>query len=141
MKATIWSVSVIVVLVMVQPLHTVAETPGFSNAFPAVDPQDTARGGMSEEVPWPKGGMEALMRRVVYPKHAAKAGVQGTVYVKAIVNNQGTVDSAFVIRSVAEALDSAAVAAVRSMEFLPAIHNGKKVRAEITVPIKFKLAD
>ena len=92
-----------------------------------------------EPIPMPIHGMSDLMKRVVYPEMAVKGNIQGTVYVKASVDEKGNVVAAKVLKGAHPLLDSAAVKAVRETPFSPGIHEGKPVKSEVTVPIKFSL--
>ncbi len=78
---------------------------------------------------------------VVYPEDAVKAGLMGTVYVSLLISEQGTVEKVTVIRGVASSLDAAAVNAVKDAKFSPARDKGKAIKAEVVLPIKFKLDD
>lgn len=81
----------------------------------------------------------ALDRRPpIYPEAARRAGIQGTVLVKAHVREDGAVDSVQVARSI-PLLDGAAMAAVRQWRFEPARLKGKAVAVWAVVPVKFSL--
>ena len=69
------------------------------------------------------------------------AGQGRTVYVKMLVNDGGSVESAFVARSSGnDALDGAAVEAVYNWRFSPAKDTlGSPVRCYITMPVNFVL--
>ncbi len=42
-----------------------------------------------EEMPYPIGGVQAILNLVVYPEIARRAGIEGKVYVLAYVNEEG----------------------------------------------------
>jgi protein TonB len=81
-----------------------------------------------------------LVHRVepTYPELAAKARVEGTVILEAIIDEDGTVQSLKVLRSV-PLLDKAAVAAVEQWTYSPVILNGSPVRVILTVTVSFKI--
>jgi TonB family protein len=59
--------------------------------------------------------------------------------VKAIVDESGNVVESKVLKGIGHGCDEAAVAAVKSVKFNPAVKDGKKVKAEVTIPLSFKL--
>lgn len=87
--------------------------------------------------------MPTLVKRAdpMYPKSALKAGIEGTVYVKALVDTEGKVARVEVVKSDAKELDSAAIDAAKKFTFKAAVSSGKPVEAWVTIPFKFKLSD
>jgi len=78
----------------------------------------------------------------VYPAEAKKAGVEGMVIVKALVNKEGRIEEAEISRSDTPLLDEAALEAIRQWRFVPAVsEDDETVAAWVTIPIKFKLAE
>jgi TonB family protein len=75
----------------------------------------------------------------VYPEEAKEAGIEGVVILEAVINKEGKVAQAKVIRSVPE-LDQAALDAVLQWEFEPTHIKGKAVSVRMTVTINFTLA-
>lgn len=92
-----------------------------------------------DKVPMPVGGMETILKNVVYPANAKKAGIEGKVLVKAVVDENGTVVNTSIEKGDNELLNKAAIAAVKSTNFTAGEKDGKKVKAEVFVPIMFKL--
>ncbi len=92
-----------------------------------------------EEMPAPIGGIQAIQRRIIYPEIAKRAGVQGRVYIKAFVDETGTVKKAEVIKGIGAGCDEAAIAAVMKTKFKPGRQRGKPVRVQVSIPILFKL--
>jgi protein TonB len=74
-----------------------------------------------------------------YPLSARKAGISGTVQVKALVDRNGNVAQAMVVSAVSADLDSAAVTAVRQWKFRPAFDGHQSVAVWVTMPVKFTL--
>ena len=88
------------------------------------------------------GGFEQLIKNVKYPETAKEKRIEGTVFVKAVIDEGGNVESANVVKSVDENLDEAAISAVKKTKFMTVINgDGNKVKSEVTIPIKFKLDD
>jgi len=76
--------------------------------------------------------------RPAYPQEAQDAGVQGMVIIEAIIDRQGAVREAQVIRSV-PMLDDAAVDSVLEWEYTPTILGGQPVEVIMTVTVNFTL--
>ncbi len=92
-----------------------------------------------EEQPEPIGGIEAIQQKIVYPEIAKRAGVQGRVFIKAFVNENGDVVKAEVIKGIGAGCDEAAVQAVMQTKFKPGRQRGKPVKVQVSIPIVFKL--
>jgi len=92
-----------------------------------------------DQEPEVKGGLASLTKEARYPDEARRQGVQGRVYVKAVVNKDGTVREANVIRGLGAGADREALRVVRDAQFNPATYNGEPVPARKTVWIQFKL--
>ena len=73
-----------------------------------------------------------------YPPRARAAGVQGRVWVRALVDTSGAVEAAEIVRSIPE-LDSAAVAVARSCRFRPFEPAGTRVRFRVEIPVTFRV--
>ncbi|HYM81154.1 MAG TPA: energy transducer TonB [Candidatus Limnocylindria bacterium] len=73
-----------------------------------------------------------------YPDAAREANVQGTVWVQALVDREGTVFDAFVLNSIPE-LDDAALDAVWHWKFKPAVTGGKPIAVWVAIPVRFSI--
>ena len=75
-----------------------------------------------------------------YPQTAVEEGVQGRVVVDFIIEKDGRVTDARVIRSVDPRLDEEALRVVNaSPKWRPGRVNGEKVRTSMTIPVEFVL--
>jgi TonB family protein len=97
-----------------------------------------------EKMPEFPGGEGAfrnfIAKTVEYPVEAAKKGIQGKVYVTFVVDKDGTVRNAKIIRGVSPMLDKEALRVVNSLpKWTPGEQGGKKVSVAYTVPISFVL--
>ncbi len=92
-----------------------------------------------EQMPEPIGGIAAIQSKIVYPEIAKRAGVQGRVFVKAFVDENGNVNKVELIRGIGAGCDEAAIAAVQQTKFKPGKQRGKPVKVQVTVPVLFKL--
>ena len=59
-----------------------------------------------EEMPFPIGGVQAILNLVVYPEIARRAGIEGKVYVLAYVNEEGTVTKTEILKGVGGGCDN-----------------------------------
>jgi TonB family protein len=75
----------------------------------------------------------------VYPELARMAQIEGTVHVRALVGKDGKVKEAFVLNPGNDLLDRAALEAVASYVFLPAMQNQRPVVFWVTIPFRFVL--
>ena len=75
-----------------------------------------------------------------YPRIAVAMGIEGTVILDAIVNEEGGVESLKVLRS-GGVLDRPALEAVRQWRYSPVILNGRPEKFILTVVVSFRLTD
>ena len=97
-----------------------------------------------DEMPQFPGGpsqlFEFLARNVNYPTEAEKANIQGRVIVTFVVENDGSISGAKVVKSVDPSLDAEALRVVNAMpNWIPGKQNGKPTRVKYTVPVTFRL--
>ncbi len=97
-----------------------------------------------EKMPEYPGGVKALYEyfytETRYPEEALKKGIEGTVYVKFVVDQEGFVINPVVMRGVGGGCDEEALRVVASMpQWIPGSINGENVSVWYTVPIKFNL--
>ena len=82
-----------------------------------------------------------VSQNIKYPENAMKAGIEGRVGVKFIIDKDGKVLNPEVINSVNEELDAEALRVVKMLpNFNPGIHEGDTVAVYYTMPFVFKLA-
>lgn len=97
-----------------------------------------------EDMPEFPGGEQALHQylaeSIKYPTIAQENGIQGRVYVKFVINTDGSVTNVEVARGVDPSLDKEAKRVVREMpKWEPGEQRGDPVRVSYTVPINFQL--
>jgi TonB family protein len=121
---------VLATLLVQQPATTTSGAPG----QPGVDVERMDSAGVTSP---------RLVREVkpVYTGAAMRARIEGVVGLKCIVEPDGSVGPARVVRSLdaASGLDEAALAAVKQWRFAPGTKNGTPVRVEIGVEMSFSL--
>jgi TonB family protein len=90
------------------------------------------------------GGYEALVKfileNVQYPAEAKKNNIQGTVFVSFIVETDGSVTHVKVLRGIGGGCDEEGARVVSIMpKWVPGKEQGKVVRVQFNLPIKFAL--
>jgi periplasmic protein TonB len=92
-----------------------------------------------EDLPEPIGGIGAIQNLVIYPEIAKRAGVEGTVFVEAFVDENGIVTRTSVVKGIGAGCDEAAMSAVQKTKFKPGKQRGKAVKVRMSIPIRFRL--
>ncbi len=81
-----------------------------------------------------------IFQNLKYPEIAAENGIAGKVYVKFVVEANGSVTNVELVRGVDPALDAEAIRVVKSSpKWSPGKQRGKPVRVSFTFPISFVL--
>ena len=97
-----------------------------------------------EVMPMFPGGQKALMeflaQHIQYPKELEETCVQGRVIVTFVVEKDGSITEAKVVKSVHPALDQEALRVVGLMpKWIPGSQNGVRFRVKYTIPVTFRL--
>lgn len=97
-----------------------------------------------DEMPVFPGGDHELIRYIAdnldYPKDAMESGIEGRVFVKIIVEPNGSISNAKIIRGLGYGCDEEAIRVIESMpNWKPGRKNGEAVRVNMAVPVNFKL--
>ena len=92
-----------------------------------------------EICPEPVGGLKSIQDNLVYPEHALRYGLEGTVTLTAGISPDGNVLNTEIIRGMGFGCSEAAQEAVKKTKFLPGENNGVPVESEITLSIEFKI--
>jgi len=92
-----------------------------------------------EEMPQPIGGLQEIQKKIRYPEIAKRAGVEGKVFVRAFVDEEGNVVNAEIVKGIGGGCDEAALEAVLKTKFTPGKQRGKPIKVQVTVPVLFKL--
>lgn len=84
--------------------------------------------------------LQYLAKSIKYPVIAQENGIQGRVSCSFVVNKDGSIVDAEVIRGVDPSLDKEALRVINSMpKWSPGKQRGKPVRVKYTVPVTFRL--
>jgi TonB family protein len=100
----------------------------------------TGQGTPSGKLPYRRPELMMLVPPV-YPREAEKNGIEGTVGLRVLVTERGTVDKVEIEHSSGyPEMDEAAIKAARKTRFRPAIKDGERVAMWINYPIQFALS-
>lgn len=94
-----------------------------------------------EQMPEFNGNVqEYLANKLRYPDQAREAGIEGRVIVKFVVNEDGDISDAQVVRGIGGGCDEEALRVVKSMpKWKAGKQNGRPVKVYFTLPISFRL--
>ncbi len=97
-----------------------------------------------EQMPEFPGGEAELFKylgkKIKYPTMAQDAGIQGVVFVTFVVEKDGSVVDAKVLRGIGGGCDEEALRVVRNMpKWNPGEQRGKKVKVQYNLPVRFTL--
>jgi len=94
---------------------------------------------VAEVMPKIKGGINELMKKIVYPAAAKEKGIEGKVHILTLIDEQGNVVSATPMKEENPLLIHAAIDAIKKTEFIPGRQKDKTVKVQIVIPVMFKL--
>ena len=108
-------------------------TPDPNKAYDVVDEMPQFPGG-------PSALFEFISKNIQYPKEAVDANLQGRVIVSFVVEKDGSVSNAKVVRPIDPLLDAEALRVVNSMpKWIPGKQNGEAFRVKYTIPVTFRV--
>ena len=88
-----------------------------------------------------RGRVNFLINNIYYSRTARMEGIQGTVYVNFVVEKDGAISHVKTLRSPHPILSKEAMRVVRAFpKWKPGEQDGKKVRAQFNMPVRFLLA-
>ena len=83
--------------------------------------------------------IKELQRKVTYPDLAKRAGIEGKVNIRVLVGKNGVPKKHIVESTDSDLLNDAAIKAVMSSVFTPAIQNNQPIDCWVSIPIVFRL--
>lgn len=92
-----------------------------------------------EVLPEPYGGMDAIYKKIGYPKEAKEEKIEGVVKILTFVDRDGEVLDAQVVEGIGYGCDEAARLAILYHRFKPGLIKGQKVKVQMEIPVEFKL--
>lgn len=99
---------------------------------------------LADEQPTYPGGMSAFFKYIQndlqYPEAAKAKGIEGRVFVEYVVEKDGSISNARVLKSLNTACDQEAIRLVNnSTKWNPGKIDGNVVRVKMALPLNFKL--
>lgn len=88
----------------------------------------------------PKAMTEFIYKNLRYPKLAAEAKLEGTVFLKIEINNQGIVSDVQVLKGIGLGCDEEAARVLRLLKFDVAKNRGLRVLFHKDIRVQFKMA-
>jgi protein TonB len=85
------------------------------------------------------GGLESIHKNVHYTEIAKRVGIEGRVVIEIIIDKNGDVVQAEIVKGIFDELDLIALNAVKKAKFIPGLQRGKPVKVKMWIPIVFKL--
>lgn len=135
----VWVVVALIIGFLVGRMHMpVREEPPLLKKRGWVEQKAPRQDSTTPSLPTPE---PVQMVKPVYPETAREKGIQGTVFVRVLVDTTGSVRETEVFKSAHPELDSAAVRAIRQWEFSPSRYMDRPVPQYVCVPIRFALED
>jgi len=92
-----------------------------------------------EVMPEPIGGLQAIYKKISYPKQAIENNIEGTVTIRAFIDRDGEVLDAQVVNGIGYSCDESARLAVFYHRFSPGLQRGQRVKVQMDIPVEFKL--
>ena len=88
--------------------------------------------------------LEFIYQNITYPREAKEANQEGVVVVKFIVNTEGELEDAKIVRDPAPSLSAEVLRLIYMMNqmdenWIPGKQRGQKVNVEFNLPVRFKL--
>lgn len=84
--------------------------------------------------------IQDLQRGIRYPAAALRAQASGVVFVSFVVDADGSVGEAHIVKSPSPLLNDEVLRAVKSLSgFRPALEHGRPVRGSLTCPVTFRI--
>jgi protein TonB len=115
------------------PVNTAPPPPPAEEVFDVVEDEPGFPGGEEE--------MQRFIKsNIKYPEMSIQMGDQGKVYVRFVVEKDGSISNVSIARSVTTELDKEATRVVKQMpKWSPGKQRGRPVRTNVVIPIVFKL--
>ena len=111
---------------------------------PMAPPDTTKVYDVVEQMPMFPGGTQALMQflkdNVQYPPECEEICIQGRVILTFVVERDGSITQAKVVKSLDPRLDAEALRVVKAMpKWIPGRQGGVTVAVKYTIPVTFRL--
>lgn len=141
MKTILLKITIIFIVNSIVNYNLIAQNDTLTPKNQQETPQKT-----SEIMPEFPGGQAALIafinKNIKYPKKAVRKRIEGTVYVKFLLDKTGKAVNFEIAgeKRLGYGLEEAAIEVLKKMpQWTPGYLNGKPVEVAFTIPIKFKI--
>ena len=88
----------------------------------------------------PIGGQRTIQNNLIYPEHALRYGLEGSVTLRAIINTTGEVTTTEILKGLGLGCDEAAEEAVKKTKFIPGQSGGQAVESSLSLNVDFKIS-
>ena len=116
---------------------------GFSQGNEEQGEEELHKGRIEKQPQFPGGQaklIEYLQDNLEYPKQAQENRIQGQVYVEFVIETDGKITNAKVVRGIGGGCNEETIRVVNSMpNWTPGNHKGKNVRVKYVLPVSFYL--
>ncbi len=121
--------------------QVVEQMPRFPAACEALDTTLTYKQQCSNQAM-----LEYVYQRVIYPQEAINDNIQGTAVITFVVEKDGLISQPQIVRDLGAGTGLAALSVVLKMKedgirWIPGKQQGKAVRVQFNLPVKFKIKD
>jgi protein TonB len=83
-----------------------------------------------------------LKTNLIYPEIALKKGIQGTVYIRFVVSEDGSVADVKIEKGVDQTLDDKVLQVVKNLpKWRPGKQRGMPVKVSYEIPVRFRIPD
>lgn len=96
---------------------------------------------MADVMPEIVGGLKEVYKNIKYPRAASMNNVEGRVFVRFIVDENGNVKKPEVLKDIGAGCGEAAIEGIKKVKFTPATNGGQPVSVYYTLPITFKIQE
>tara|TARA_Y100001935_G_scaffold217449_1_gene189728 strand:+ start:181777 stop:182217 length:441 start_codon:yes stop_codon:yes gene_type:complete len=94
---------------------------------------------VAEKMPELIGGLAEVYKNIEYPKLALQNNIQGRVFLRFIVDENGQVKNPQILKDIGAGCGQAAIEGIRKVKFKPGEQGGKKVSVYYSLPINFQI--
>lgn len=130
--------NIVLSILFILPVFAIAQ-----KDFPEVEEVQDEVFEAVENAPTYPGGDSArqvfIVKNLVYPDSAIKHQREGKVYVKFVVEKDGSVSKVHAVKSFDDDCAAEAIRVTKMMRWIPGTQRGKAVRVYVVMPIVFKL--
>lgn len=96
-----------------------------------------------DEPPVMRGGLNALLANLEYPKLARKTGIEGRVVAKVLVSKSGETKKVEIldVKPPGYDFEQSAIAALQKVQWKPAKQRDRDISTWVAIPVQFKLTN